>query len=169
VSITIQREDPAQPDVRALIAALDALMSGLYPAESNHLLDIETLRGPGIKFFVARYDGVAVGCGAYRLLDLNHGADTAPSNHGADTAPSHGEIKRMFVTPIARGMRLGWRLLQHLETDAHVAGVKRLSLETGIDQPEAIGLYERAGYVESPPFGAYQPDPLSVFMTKAIG
>jgi putative acetyltransferase len=152
VSITIGPEDPAEPEVRALIDDLDALMIGLYPAETNHLLDIETLRGPDIKFFVARYDDVAVGCGAYRMLDAKH-----------------GEIKRMFVTPVARGMRLGQRLLLHLETDAWVAGLRRLSLETGIHQPEAIGLYERAGYVPCPPFADYQPDPLSLFMTKKIG
>jgi putative acetyltransferase len=152
VSITIQPEDPAQPEIRALIDDLDALMVRLYPAESNHLLDIETLRRPEIKFFVARYDDVAVGCGAYRVLDAKN-----------------GEIKRMFVTPVARGMRLGARLLLHLETDAWVLGLCRLSLETGIHQPEAISLYERAGYVLCPPFGDYKPDPLSLFMTKTIG
>jgi putative acetyltransferase len=152
VSITIGPEDPAQPEIRALIDDLDALMVSLYPAESNHLLDIETLRQPDIKFFVARYDEVAVGCGAYRVLD-----------------PKHGEIKRMFVTPVARGMRLGARLLLHLETDAWVAGIRRLSLETGIHQPEAIGLYERFGFTVCPPFADYQPDPLSLFMTKKIG
>jgi putative acetyltransferase len=152
VSITIQPEDPAQPEIRALIDDLDALMISLYPAASNHLLDIEALRQPDIKFFVARYDDVAVGCGAYRVLD-----------------DKNGEIKRMFVTPVARGMRLGARLLLHLETDAWVAGLRRLSLETGIHQPEAIGLYERAGYVPCPPFGDYKPDPLSLFMTKKIG
>jgi putative acetyltransferase len=152
VSVTIQPEDPAQPEIRALIDDLDALMASLYPATSNHLLDIETLRQPDIKVFVARYDDVAVGCGAYRVLD-----------------PNNGEIKRMFVTPVARGMRLGHRLLLHLETDAWVAGLRRLSLETGVYQPEAIGLYERAGYQYCLPFGAYRPDPLSLFMTKAIG
>ncbi len=152
MSITIQPEAPAEPEVRALIEDLDALMISLYPAESNHLLDIETLRQPDIKFFVARYDDVAVGCGAYRVLDAKH-----------------GEIKRMFVTPVARGMRLGQRLLLHLETDAWVAGLRRLSLETGIHQPEAINLYERAGYVPCPPFADYKPDPLSLFMTKKIG
>jgi putative acetyltransferase len=151
LSVTIQREDPGQPDVRDLIEALDALMASLYPAESNHLLDIETLRQPEIHFFVARYDAVAVGCGAYRVLE-----------------PQHGEIKRMFVTPVARGMRLGHRLLLHLETDAVIAGIRRLSLETGIHQPEAIGLYRRAGYLSCAPFGAYQPDPLSLFMTKTL-
>ena len=157
MSITIQPEDPAQPEIRSLIADLDELMSELYPAESNHLLDIETLRGSDIKFFVARYDDVAVGCGAYRVLDASLGQR------------GHGEIKRMFVTPVARGMRLGHRLLVHLEIDAMVAGLRRLSLETGIHQPAAIGLYTRAGYQPCPPFGEYKEDPLSLFMTKTIG
>jgi putative acetyltransferase len=159
--ITIQPEDPGDPEVFALVASLDALMEALYPAASNHLLDIATLRQPDIKFFVARYDDVAVGCGAYRVLDPKHAADSAASQHA--------EIKRMFVTPVARGMRLGQRLLLHLETDAWVAGIERLFLETGIHQPEAINLYTRAGFQECPPFGAYKPDPLSLFMTKAVG
>ena len=152
MSVTIKPEDPGGPEARVLIASLDALMTELYPAASNHLLDIESLRHPDVKFFVARFDDVAVGCAAYRRLDA-----------------THGEIKRMFVTPVARGMRLGHRLLAHLETDAWVNSITRLSLETGIYQPEAIGLYRRAGYQDCPPFADYQPDPLSLFMTKPIG
>jgi putative acetyltransferase len=41
-------------------------------------------------------------------------------------------------------------------------------LETGIYQPEALGLYERAGYVRRDPFGDYAPDPMSVFMQKTL-
>jgi putative acetyltransferase len=39
-------------------------------------------------------------------------------------------------------------------------------LETGIRQPEALGLYERLGFVRRGPFGDYAEDPLSVFMEK---
>jgi putative acetyltransferase len=152
VNVTIRPEDPAQPDLRALIADLDALMTRLYPAASNHLVDIETLRGPDMKFFAARREGVAIGCGAYRVLDRQN-----------------AEIKRMFVTPAARGLRLGQRLLLHLETDAWVAGIERLFLETGVHQPAAIQLYRRAGFVACPPFAAYRPDPLSLFMTRVVG
>jgi putative acetyltransferase len=44
-----------------------------------------------------------------------------------------------------------------------------LRLETGIHQPEALGLYRAAGFVERGPFGPYRPDPLSVFMEKPLG
>ena len=52
--VVIALADPAEPSVRALIEALDAYMIPLYPAESNHLLDIETLRRPQMRFFAAR-------------------------------------------------------------------------------------------------------------------
>ena len=44
-----------------------------------------------------------------------------------------------------------------------------MRLETGTKQPEAIALYRKFGYVERGPFGAYKPDPLSIFMEKRLG
>ena len=63
-SITIAREDPRQPDVVKLVRDLDAMFHDLYPAESNHLVDIETLAKPDIHFFVVRQEGKAIGTGA---------------------------------------------------------------------------------------------------------
>lgn len=80
----------------------------------------------------------------------------------------HGELKRMFVLPETRGLGIGRRLLDHLEEHARAAGVRTLRLETGIYQPEALRLYERAGYVRRGPFGEYGHDPLSVFMEKSL-
>ena len=44
-----------------------------------------------------------------------------------------------------------------------------MRLETGVRQPEALGLYETAGYQRRGPFGAYAEDPLCVFMEKRLG
>lgn len=151
IAIFIAREPPRQPEVMALIAELDRLMASLYPAESNHLLDITALEQPDVRFMVARREGAAIGCGAYRVL-----------------APGHGEIKRMFVSPQVRGTGAGRAILAHIEASARAEGLVRLSLETGIHQPEAIGLYRRAGYVECEPFADYRPDPLSLFMSRSI-
>lgn len=126
-------------------------MAALYPTESNHLLDIEALRAPKVRFFVVRADDLCAGCGA---LILN----------GDDSA----EIKRMWVEPHARGMKLGRRLLQAIETRACEENISVLRLETGIAQPEAISLYQSAGFREIGAFGSYQPDPLSVFMEKGL-
>ena len=99
--ITLRVESPRQADVVRLVEALDVYQSGLYPPESNHLLDLEGLAGPSIRFFVARGDGRALGCGALRI----------------DPA-GWGELKRMFVSPEARGLNLGRRLLERIEEEA---------------------------------------------------
>ena len=149
--ITLGIESPRQADVVRLIEALDAYQSGLYPPESNHLLDLDGLGAPSVRFFVARRDGQALGCAGLRI----------------DQA-GWGELKRMFVSPEARGLKLGRRLLDRIEEEARREGLGCLRLETGIYQPEALGLYRSAGYVERKAFGDYVSDPLSVFMEKRL-
>jgi putative acetyltransferase len=61
-------------------------------------------------------------------------------------------------------------MLRHLIALATEKGFKRVSLETGswdFFRP-AIALYAMQGFTECPPFGAYGPDPNSVFMTLEI-
>jgi putative acetyltransferase len=74
----------------------------------------------------------------------------------------------MFVSPAARGRRLGRRLLEQIEAIAAERGATKLRLETGDRQPEALALYASSGFVEIGPFGKYGPDPLSIFMEKPI-
>jgi putative acetyltransferase len=149
--VTLTRESPRQADVGRLLVALDAYQSALYPAESNHFLDVDALAGPAVRFFVARRDGIALGCAALRI-----------------DPERCGELKRMYVTPEARGLSLGRRLLERIEMEARAEGLACIRLETGIHQPEALGLYRSAGYREREPFGDYAPDPLSVFMEKRL-
>jgi putative acetyltransferase len=151
VAVTITRESPRRAEISRLVEELDEYLGALYPAESNHLLDIETLARPEIRFFVARLDGEALGCGALRI-----------------DPTGHGEVKRIYVSPRGRGLGLGRRLIAAIETQARGEGLTCLRLETGIHQPEALGLFRAAGFVEIPPFGDYGPDPLSVFMEKRL-
>jgi putative acetyltransferase len=151
VTFTIRREPPDQPDVVALIAALDAYANALYPPESNHLLDVSALSVPEVSFLVVRDRGEAVGCGAI-LRD----------------ARGWGEVKRMYVRPDQRGRGVGKRMLAEIEGVARRGGFPLLRLETGIHNTEALALYRRAGFVECEPFGDYAPDPLSVFMEKRV-
>lgn len=58
--------------------------------------------------------------------------------------------------------------MDDLESRARAAGFTVARLEPGISQPEALGLYARAGYRRRGPFGDYADDPLSVFMEKAL-
>jgi len=149
--IQINIENPDQPQVRALLDAGDAYMSSLYPPESNHTLDLKSLQKPGVTFLVARDDGQAVACIAL-----------------VDSGDDWMEIKRMFVSPAARGRKVGRLLLNKLESMAADKGAPLLRLEAGPKQPEALALYRSAGYVERGPFGNYRPDPLSVFMEKQL-
>jgi putative acetyltransferase len=150
-TFTIRREPPDQPDVVALIAALDAYANALYPPESNHLLDVSALSVPEVSFLVARDGGEPVACGAI-LRD----------------ARGWGEVKRMYVRPDQRERGVGKRMLAEIEAIARRSGFPLLRLETGIRNTEALALYRRAGFTECGPFGDYAPDPLSVFMEKRV-
>ena len=147
----IALESPNQPEVIQLIEELDAYQKPLYPAESHHGIDMHALSQPNVLFAVIRNDDdLAVGCGAVVL------------------EPEYGELKRMFIRPENRGQGLSKRLLAFLEDQACAKGCKVFALETGIYQPEALGLYERSGYKRCAPFGNYKPDPMSVFMIKEL-
>lgn len=150
--MTIAFETPDQPDVHALIAELDAYLYALYPAESVYALDIRSLLEPHIRFAVARDDaGTAIGCAAVLLT------------------PEYGEIKRMYVRPVARGSGTAARLIQLLEQTAAGAGCAELMLEAGPAQPEALAFYTRSGFQQCGPYGDYPDDPHSVFMRKPLG
>ena len=153
--IRLETLDPGHPDAQALMARSEALMSALYPAESNHFEPADGLRAPGGSFFGVWRGEVLLGCGGVKFYA------------GADEPP-YGEIKRLFVLDSERGRGLARRLMARLEAELLARGVQLARLETGIHQPEALGLYRGLGYVERPPFGAYAPDPLSVFFEKRL-
>src|SRR4051812_16584076 len=146
----IQIESPRAGGVPELISALDGYLNSLYPPSSNHFLDLDQLSRPDIRFFVARREGVALGCGALRL------------------ARDYGEVKRMYVAPAARGQGLGRAILERLENEARREGLSVMRLETGNRQAEALALYRGAGYVDCGAFGEYRPDPLSLFLEKRL-
>jgi putative acetyltransferase len=149
--IVIAPETARQDAVIRLLEEADAYYVTLYPPESNHLLDVETLCGPDIRFFVARDGGEVAGYGALRV-----------------DPEGYGEVKRMYVRPGWRGQGLSRRLLARIEEEAEALGLTLVRLETGIRQPAALALYESAGYAYCDPFGDYRPDPLSVFMEKRL-
>ena len=146
--IVVAQERPDSPDASALIDELEAHLASRYPAESRHGFSVQRLIDDGVDFVVLRVDGEAVACGGILLVD-------APGDE------PYGEIKRMYVRPGHRGEGLGRRVLEHLDAHARARGITLLRLETGIDQREAIGLYESMGFRACPPFGPYREDPLS--------
>jgi putative acetyltransferase len=148
--VEIKRVDPGGEDFIRLLQASDDYAASLYPAESNHMLDIETLLRPQMNFFGVMVGGVVKGCGGFWAHE------------------DYVEIKRVWIDPSARGLGLSRKLMTVLENEARALGFKIARLETGISQPEALGLYRALGYVERGPFGDYKLDPLSVFMEKTL-
>jgi GNAT superfamily N-acetyltransferase len=151
--LAITPEPLSSADARALIARLDAELTERYPnPEDNHFeLSAEQVSKDQGVFLVARLDTAPVGCGALRQLE-----------------PAVGEIKRMYVAPSARGTGVGRRLLEELEWHARRLGLRRLVLETGERQPEALRLYERAGFSRIDCFGEYLATPVSLCMAKSL-
>ena len=153
-SMDVDYLDPDSADVQALIAASDAYYVDLYPAESTHLESSEDLKKPNVLFVGCRIDAELVASGAAKILQDD---------------VSYAEIKRVFVLAQHRGKGLSNKIMHYLESELENRGVTLFRLETGIKQPEALGLYRKLGYRERGPFGAYVADPLSVFMEKYVG
>jgi putative acetyltransferase len=143
--------DPKSTEVRALIAASDVFYDGLYPEESSHLEALDDLRKPDVLFIGCRVDGELAASGAAKLMHDDG---------------DYADIKRVFVIDRYRGQGLSAKIMNYIETELQARGVGLLRLETGVLQPEALGLYKQLGYQSRGPFGAYRPDPLSVFMEK---
>ncbi|HYN93221.1 MAG TPA: GNAT family N-acetyltransferase [Pilimelia sp.] len=99
---------------------------------------------PAGGFLVGFLDGVPVGSAAWRSRTDD---------------PTVAELKRMYTVPAARGRGVGRRLLAAVEESARSAGRKRLVLECGDRQPEAIGLYHACGYERIEDFGYYRGHP----------
>lgn len=149
----IALDDPARPDVKALLEEHLQQMRTLSPRESVHALDIAQLKQPEISFWTARDGEALLGCGALKQLDAQH-----------------GEIKSMRTPAALRRRGAGRALLAHIVDEAKRRGYRRLSLETGATpafQP-AHALYEHFGFVRCGPFADYRNDPNSVFMTLAL-
>ena len=155
MDLTIERVSVATDEIRQLVAELDRALTGPYLPEQHHYLPFEQLFDSDVRFFAARVDGVAVGCGGVAFYD------------------GFAEVKRMFTQPTARRQGVATAVLRHLEGEAKRAGYSVLRVETGMYQAEAIGFYERAGFERCDAFGEYTSMPpraieTSVFYEKSI-
>lgn len=140
-------------DVRALLAQHFAEMRAGSPPEACHVLPIDGLKDPAIRFFTLREDGALLGCGALKRL-----------------GDGHGELKSMRTADTALGRGVGKAMLDHLVVTARGDQITRLSLETGSTEQftAAIRLYEKEGFGRTAPFGGYADTPFTRFYAKEI-
>jgi putative acetyltransferase len=150
--ITIELVPDATEEVRALIGELDRVLSAEYLPEQRHGLALDAIFKPDNWFFLARSNGLAVGCGGVAFF------------------AGFAELKRMYVRDIARGRGVAQALLARIEREA---GISLLRLKTGVRQTAALRFYQRAGFRPCAAFGAYAtmaPHALvtSVFLEKRL-
>jgi GNAT superfamily N-acetyltransferase len=149
MNLEIHTVDAGDAEAQKLMRELDLDLNRRYPGAPTNGIDAAEFRAAGGCFVVLRSGGEAVGCGAFRPVQ-------------ADCV----EIKRMFVRETYRGRGYSRLILQRLEERAQRRGCRRVVLETGVGQPEAIGLYESSGYLRIPNYGQYAGNPNSVCLAK---
>jgi GNAT superfamily N-acetyltransferase len=147
LSVEVKAAKPYDPVVIALCAEQQDELDVRYDGADNVPKGLE----PEISFLVARADAEPVGCAG--LQDLE---------------PGVGEVRRMYIRPAHRGQGIARMLLRAVEDLARERGHVTLRLETGDLQPEALGLYQSAGYVRIPRFGAYVGCTLSHCFEKRL-
>jgi DNA-binding MarR family transcriptional regulator len=130
-AVTIAVRDAAEADA---VFCLQAYYDELGERFDDGFDPGRSLPADGADLLVASLYGSPVGCGAVLVDD--------------DSQINVAQIKRMWVSPSARGLGLGKRLLAELEARAASAGARVLRLETNRSLTEAIGMYRSAGYQE---------------------
>ena len=139
----------SHPDAQLLVEQVQQEYVVRYGGRDRTPMQDADLAPPLGAFYVGYRDGCPVMTGAWRFRD-----DVARLG---SSRPA--EVKRMYVAPSARRQGLARLMLAHLEDAARAAGAEVMIMETGTAQPEAMALYQAAGYEPIEPFGHYLDSP----------
>ena len=125
-------------------------LRSVSPTGSTHVLDIEGLKDPSIKFWSLWENNKLVGCGALKFLEKNH-----------------GEFKSIRVADEFKKKGIGERIINHLIEEAKKLKISKLSIETGAGDffLPARNLFSKFGFKSCPPFAHYNDDPNSCYYT----
>ena len=141
------------PEVHELLTKHFIELRSVSPEGSAHVLDINGLRDPSIKFWSLWENETLIGSGALKFLDIEH-----------------GEFKSIRVSDKFRNQGNGIKVINHLINEAKKLNIKRLSLETGAGKFFIIArkLFNKSGFERTKPFSHYKNDINSVYMTMLI-
>ena len=123
-------------------------LRSVSPAGSTHVLDIDGLKDPSIKFWSLWVNNELVGCGALKFLEKKH-----------------GEFKSIRVADKFRKTGIGEKIIDHLIEEAKKLEVSKLSIETGAGNffLPARKLFSKFGFKKCSPFAHYKNDPNSCY------
>lgn len=133
----INRCTGTDPDFSGLVTLLDQYLAEKDGREHDFYNQYNGISD--IKHAVVIYwEGMPIACGAIKEFSLQE-----------------MEIKRMYTHPSSRGKGFASQVLSELEKWGKELGTKRLVLETGKKQIEAISLYEKSGFARISNYGQY--------------
>ena len=137
-------------EVNDLLKKHFAELKSVSPTGSTHVLDIDGLKDPSIKFWSLWENNKLIGCGALKFLEKNH-----------------GEFKSIRVANEFRKKGIGERIIEHLIEEAKKLEISKLSIETGAGEffLPARKLFSKFGFKLCPPFAHYKEDPHSCYYT----
>ena len=129
-------------------------LRSVSPEGSAHVLDIDGLKDPNIKFWSLWEEDDLIGIGALKFLDKEH-----------------GEFKSIRVSGRFRSEGNGSKIINYLVNEAKKLNINRLSLETGAGDffLNARKLFTKSGFEACEPFSHYKNDINSTYMTMLIG
>ena len=141
------------PEVHQLLIKHFIELRSVSPEGSAHVLDINGLKDPSIKFWSLWEESDLMGSGALKFL-----------------SEEHGEFKSIRVNDQFRGKGNGLKVIDHLINEAKKLNIKRLSLETGAGDffLAARKLFNKSGFKTCKPFSHYKNSINSVYMTMLI-
>ena len=138
------------PEVNELLKKHFIELRSVSPEGSTHVLDIDGLKDPSIKFWGLWENNKLIGCGALKFLEKGH-----------------GEFKSIRVADEFRKKGIGERIINHLIEEAKKLEISKLSIETGAGEffAPARKLFNKFGFKKSEPFAHYKVDPNSCYFT----
>ena len=141
------------PQVNKLLVKHFIELRSVSPEGSTHVLDINGLKNPSIKFWSLWDNNKLIGCGALKFL-----------------SSTHGEFKSIRVDDEFRNNGFGKIIIEHLINESKILGIKKISVETGAGKffKSARILFERCGFKKCQPFAHYKDDPNSCYYNKDI-
>ncbi len=136
------------PQVNELLRIHFIELRSVSPEGSSHVLDVQGLRVPSIKFWSLWENNDLIGCGALKTL-----------------SEEHGEFKSIRVAEKFRKKKYGEKIITHLIDKSKKIGIKKLSVETGAGEffAPARKLFKNFGFKKCKPFAHYKEDPNSCY------
>lgn len=148
MAMTIRRADLAHESDEIAKLLVDYLTTALQQLHDTFGIEDSPTDVSGVREALGEYDDPAKA-----LFVAEDPSGTLVGVAGLRTIePGVVEIKRMYVVPERRGMRLGSQLLDHLLDEAARMGASAVRLDTARFMADAQRLYRSRGFAERPPY-----------------